>query len=297
MNKITKYSAILAITGSMLVSMPGQVHAAGSAQTAPKATQQTNQQVNLGEQNIMSVAWYQNSAEAKALYLQGYNVAKDNLDQQLKQYKGKKKPAIVLDIDETVLDNSPYQAYAALHNASFPDGWHEWVLAQKAKPVYGAKDFLNYANKKGVDIYYISDRDKATEQNATRKNLKAQGLPQAQNSHILLKGKDEKGKEGRRAYVRQKHEILMLFGDNLLDFDEPQAKTAQARTKLVNDQKEAFGRKYIIFPNPMYGSFEATLYNNDYSQSAAKKDQLRKGSLTYFDPKTNQLKEGSQTAQ
>ncbi|CAL28825.1 5'-nucleotidase, lipoprotein e(P4) family [Staphylococcus carnosus] len=300
MNKIAKYSAIVGIASSLLISGPANAHAAGGSQasTAVKEQQTTQQEGNLGEQNTMSVSWYQNSAEAKALYLQGYNTAKDNLDKQLKHYhgkgKGKKQPAIVLDIDETVLDNSPYQAYASLNNTTFPKGWHEWVMAAKAKPVYGAKDFLNYANKKGVAIYYVSDRDKDTELEATSKNLKAQGLPQNDKSHILLKGKNDKNKESRRDYVKKNHNLLMLFGDNLLDFEDPKAQTAQSRTDLVNEKKEEFGRKYIIFPNPMYGSWESTLYNNDYSKSSQEKDQLRKASLTTFDPATGEVKQAQQ---
>lgn len=67
----------------------------------------------------MAVSWYQNSAEAKALYLQGYNTAKYQLDEHIKKDKGKKKLAIALDLDETVLDNSPYQGYASMHDTSF----------------------------------------------------------------------------------------------------------------------------------------------------------------------------------
>lgn len=300
MNKIAKYSAIIGLASSLLVAGPTSAQAADGAPTATAEKEQpsTQQEANLGEQNTMSVSWYQNSAEAKALYLQGYNTARDNLDKELKHYhgkgKGKKQPVIVLDIDETVLDNSPYQAYASLNNTTFPNGWHEWVMAAKAKPVYGAKAFLNYANKKGVAIYYVSDRDKDTELEATAKNLKAQGLPQNDKSHILLKGKNDKNKQSRRDAVKKNHNLLMLFGDNLLDFEDPKAKTAQARTDLINEKKDEFGRKYIIFPNPMYGSWESTLYQNDYSKSAAEKDQLRKSSLTTFNPQTGEVKQVQQ---
>ncbi len=68
--------------------------------TAPAKT-------NLGDQNTMAVVWYQTSAEVKTLYVQGYNVARDNLATKLATQTEKPK-AIILDIDETVLDNSPY---------------------------------------------------------------------------------------------------------------------------------------------------------------------------------------------
>ena len=201
----------------------------------------------------MAVSWYQNSAEAKALYLQGYNTAKYQLDEHIKKDKGKKKLAIALDLDETVLDNSPYQGYASMHDTSFPEGWHEWVAAAKAKPVYGAKSFLKYADKKGIDIYYISDRDKEKDFKATKENLKNIGLPQAKDNHILL-------------------------------------STAKEREKLVQKHEKDFGTKYIIFPNPMYGSWESTLYHNQYEISKNEKDELRKSSIKQFNPKTGEVK-------
>lgn len=156
---------------------------------------------NLGDQNTMAVAWYQTSAEVKTLYLQGYNVARNNLATKLATPSEKPK-AIILDIDETVLDNSPYQAYNALNNRSYPHSWDQWVKAAKAKAVPGAKDFLNYANEQGVQIYYVSDREQG-QLKATIKNLTAEGLPQADREHILLKQKQDKTKEQRRQQVAQ----------------------------------------------------------------------------------------------
>ena len=204
MNKISKYIAIASLSVAVTVSAPQTTNSTAIAkssaevQQTQQASMPASQKVNLGNQNIMAVSWYQNSAEAKALYLQGYNSAKVQLDKEIKKNKGKHKLAIALDLDETVLDNSPYQGYASIHNKPFPEGWHEWVQAAKAKPVYGAKEFLKYADEKGVDIYYISDRDKEKDLKATQKNLKQQGIPQAKKSHILLKGKDDKSKESRR---------------------------------------------------------------------------------------------------
>ena len=185
----------------------------------------------------MAVSWYQNSAEAKALYLQGYNSAKVQLDKEIKKNKGKHKLAIALDLDETVLDNSPYQGYASIHNKPFPEGWHEWVQAAKAKPVYGAKEFLKYADKKVSisTIFLIGIKEKDLK--ATQKNLKQQGIPQAKKSHILLKGKDDKSKESRRQIVQKDHKLVMLFGDNLLDFTDPKEATAESREALIENIK------------------------------------------------------------
>ncbi|MFW3612649.1 5'-nucleotidase, lipoprotein e(P4) family [Staphylococcus caprae] len=292
MNKLSKYIATATLATAFTISAPLNTYASDSHAKQDENHQTTQQQKNpnLGSENIMAVSWYQNSAEAKALYLQGYNSAKVQLDKEIKKNKGKKKLAIALDLDETVLDNSPYQGYAALNDAPHPQGWHEWVAAAKAKPVYGAKSFLNYANKKGVDIYYISDRDKEKDFKGTKQNLKNIGLPQATDSHILLKGKSDKSKETRREKVQKHHKLVMLFGDNLLDFADPKQPTAQSRDELIQKHKDDFGKKYIIFPNPMYGSWESTIYNNNYQISKAQKDQLRKQSIKQFNPKTGNVK-------
>ena len=291
MNKLAKYIATATLATAFTISAPLNTYACEShAKDDHHQTTQHHKDLNLGSQNIMAVSWYQNSAEAKALYLQGYNSAKYQLDEYLKKNNGNKKLAIALDIDETVLDNSPYQGYAALHDTSFPKGWHEWVAAAKAKPVYGAKSFLKYADKRGIDIYYISDRDKDKDFKGTKKNLKNIGLPQVKDDHILLKGKNDKSKESRRQKVEKNHKLIMLFGDNLLDFTDPKKATFKEREKLVQQHKNDFGKKYFIFPNPMYGSWESTIYNNNYQISKEQKDQLRKQSIKQFDPDTGEVK-------
>ena len=111
---------------------------------APKQqteTQEKKDKVNLPSQNLMAVTWYQTSAEAKALYTQGYNAAKKSLEEKIKNKAKGEKLAVVLDLDETVLDNSPIQAYYAINGKSYPEGWHEWVMYAKADVVYGAKNF------------------------------------------------------------------------------------------------------------------------------------------------------------
>lgn len=242
---------------------------------------------DIGNQNTMAVAWYQTSAECKALYLQGYNIARRNLDQDLAQASAQPR-AIILDIDETVLDNSPYQAYNALHDEQFPDHWNDWVNAAKAKPVPGAKDFLNYANQNGVQIYYVSDRS-TSQLKATKKNLANQGLPQATDDHILLKGKNDKSKETRRQAIEKNNNVIMFFGDSLTDMNDPKSPSVKDRYQDVMENANQFGSKYIILPCPMYGGWEGALYGGNYNISNAQKTKDRKSHLTYFNPKTNKV--------
>lgn len=239
--------------------------------------------VNLQEQNTMSVLWFQTSGEAKALYYQGYNIGKMRLEKLLKKNPKKKgvKPAVVLDIDETIVDNSPYQAWNVVSGTGYPVNWNQWIDRAEAKPLPGAVDFLNYANAKGVEIFYISNRSEA-QKAATIKNLKQIGAPQADARHILLQQPGEKGKETRRQQVAKTHDILLLFGDNLGDFSGFDNLSAAGRVQAVENRKDEFGRKLIVFPNPMYGDWEGAIYNNDYSKSDNEKDQMRKQNLQPF---------------
>jgi 5'-nucleotidase (lipoprotein e(P4) family) len=235
--------------------------------------------VNLSEQNTMSVLWFQKSGEAKALYYQGYNVGKMRLDESLA--KKPKNPAVVLDIDETIVDNSPLFAANLDPMKSF--SWEEWIMMKKAKPLPGAVDFLKYANKKGVDIYYISNRKEAMKE-ATIKNLKQIGAPQVDEKHVLLMRPDEKGKENRRQSVAATHQIVLFFGDNLNDFSGFEELSVSGRMNAVDRRKTEFGQKLIVFPNPMYGDWEEAIYHYDSSKADADKLNLRKESLEKFKP-------------
>ncbi|MGT2829298.1 5'-nucleotidase, lipoprotein e(P4) family [Streptococcus hillyeri] len=223
-----------------------------------ETVQYTDEQLRSAE-NTLSVAWYQQSAEAKALYLQGYQVATERLKGLLGQ-PTEKPYSIVLDIDETVLDNSPYQAKNVLEGTAFtPESWDIWVQKKAAKPVAGAKDFLQFADQNGVQIYYISDRQES-QIDATMENLEKEGLPVQGRDHFLFLADGMKSKESRRQKVQETTNLVMLFGDNLVDFAEFSKSSKEDREQLLDQLHLEFGSKFIIFPNPMYGSWESTIY-------------------------------------
>ena len=210
------------------------------------------------DENIMSILWYQQSAEAEALYRQGYELAKLRLDQALQQ-KSSKDKAIVLDIDETILNNSPLLAQLVQKKISFREGWDDWVIQANAKPLPGALEFLQYADMKGVKIFYVTNREKHL-YNATEKNLKKAGFPQTDKGHLFMLT-DEVSKESRRKAIEKNHSVILLLGDNLIDFTkEFDSLDPDERKKHVENMKKSFGNKYIVFPNPMYGNWEKALY-------------------------------------
>ncbi|ENQ3078002.1 5'-nucleotidase, lipoprotein e(P4) family [Bacillus cereus] len=249
-------------------------------QTSAKAKEE---KVQLTDQQLMADLWYQTSGEAKALYYQGYNIGTQKLDAALAKGTSK-KPAVVLDLDETVVDNSPHQAMSVKTGKGYPYKWDDWINKAEAEALPGAIDFLKHAESKGVDIYYISNR-KTNQLDATIKNLERIGAPQATKEHILLQEPKEKGKEKRRELVSQTHDIVLLFGDNLSDFIGFDGLSTQDRNKKVEELKAQFGEKFIVFPNPMYGDWEGSLYNYNFKKSDAEKDKIRKDNLKSFEDK------------
>ncbi|WP_374120482.1 5'-nucleotidase, lipoprotein e(P4) family [Neobacillus sp. PS3-40] len=240
-------------------------------------------QVNLQEQNTMSVLWFQKAGESKALYYQGYNIGKMRLDDILSKNIKKKgfKPAVILDIDETIVDSSPLYAWNIHTGKASP--WEKWIEKAKAKALPGAVEFLKYADSKGVEIYYISNRKEAQKEETIR-NLKQIGAPQVDAEHVLLQQPGERGKETRRQSVATTHKIVLLFGDNLGDFNGFDDLSVSGRILEVDRRRDEFGKKLIIFPNPMYGNWEEAIYNYSSSKSDAEKEKLRKESLEKFHP-------------
>jgi len=234
--------------------------------------------VTLQEQNTMSVLWFQSAGEAKALYYQGYNIGRLRLDEALSGKQNDKhfKPAVVLDIDETILDNSPKYASSVLTGKKV--SWNQWINNAVAKPLPGAIEFLKYADSKGVAIYYISNRGEAYKE-PTIKNLHNVGAPQANAEHVLLKQPGENGKETRRKQVTQTHEIVLLFGDNLGDFRGFDGLTTMKRNQAVEQHRAEFGKKLIVFPNPMYGDWEGAIYQYDHIKSPEELARIRKENL------------------
>lgn len=230
----------------------------------------------------MAVLWQQQAAEAKALFYQGYNVARSALDRGLAGLKAGEKAAVVLDLDETVLDNSPYQVARLKAGKSFDlTSWNDWCNLGQAPLLPGAREFLQYADSKGVAIFYISNRYKQTAA-GTLANLKKKGIPQALPGRLLLRDRTS-SKKARRAQVSREYRILLLCGDNLGDFSELfDSKRPAPRLKALEKMKNRLGSEFIVFPNPMYGSWEGAVYRGKWGASAQAKRQMRLDAMKGF---------------
>ena len=207
----------------------------------------------------MALRWQQSSGEAEALQRQAYVLARLRLDEALAR-GGEKTPAIVTDLDETVLDNSALLArdVAACHDFSGWDTWKDWERTGNPTLIPGAREFLDYADSKGVAIYYVSDRYDENKA-ATLKTLNDLGLPQVSEDHVLLLGPS---KGDRRAIVEKDHRIVLLLGDTLHDFQtEFEGKDAAPQKARVAETADRFGVDWIVLPNPTYGDFSKSDLN------------------------------------
>jgi 5'-nucleotidase (lipoprotein e(P4) family) len=236
--------------------------------------QQANTSSITNNGKTWALLYQQRAAEYKALCFQAYNLAKLRLDAALK-LRHKKPLAVVTDIDETVLDNSPYDATRSIDNLDFDLSlWKQWTAKGIADTVPGAPSFFKYAASKGVKVFYITNRDE-DEREGTLKNLKLYNLPNADNAHLFLRDKIS-SKEARRQQVLTQYEIVLLCGDNLPDFDalfdnKPSEESRNATTEKL---KKQFGNSYIVIPNMAYGDFENAFFKNNTKLTNAQKDSV-----------------------
>ncbi len=204
---------------------------------------------------VQSILWSQYSAEAEALYLQGFNIA-SRITTDSAAISKDKRWAVVLDIDETVLDNSPFNVEMLRSGASYSEEiWAEWCEMRKAITIPGALEFTQLAAELGVEVFYVSNR-KENLLDATLDNMLEFGFPFTDEAHVMLK-KETSSKDARREAIRENYTILLLLGDNLGDFDGVFDERAHEYGKeTVREFKEAFGTHFIMLPNPMYGSWQ-----------------------------------------
>jgi len=172
-------------------------------------------------------------------------------------------PAIIVDVDETMLDNSAFQARGVRDNLNFSsERWQSWSNERRALALPGALEFASYAAARGVTVYYVTNRNHAGEQSATADNLLALGFPMlADHSNLFLKGDPrapEVAKSARRGWVGARHRVLLLLGDQLGDFVDPPADRA-GRYQAMTAHLAWWGERWIMLPNPTYGDWERAL--------------------------------------
>ncbi|QOW10735.1 5'-nucleotidase, lipoprotein e(P4) family [Kaistella flava (ex Peng et al. 2021)] len=222
---------------------------------------------------VFSAVWQQNAGEFRALCYQAFNLAQLRIDENLK--KPSKRPlAIITDIDETFLDNSPYAVTEAEQGKDYDaKTWMNWTSKGEAKAYPGSLNFFNYAASKKITIFYISNRAES-DRIGTLKNLKDLGFPNADDAHLLLRGTTS-DKEARRLEVLKNYDVIIYMGDNLADFSKIFNKKPQTeRNELVDQNSNEFGKRFIMLPNSGYGDWESALKGYNNQLTPAEKDKV-----------------------
>lgn len=251
--------------------------------------------------NLNAVAWVQTAEEYHLIAGQTFRAALAELDRAIKtpgwdalvpderaNPADGLPPAIIVDIDETVLDNSPYQARLVRDGGSYNEvTWDAWVREGKARPVPGSLEFAQAAAARGVTIFYVSNRA-AHLNEATVANLKAVGFPIASDEQFLglgfyVDGCEQHGSEKtcRRQHVGRTHRVLMQFGDQIGDMVTIDANTPAGRKQALRPWLAWFGERWFVLPNPTYGSWEPALFNNAWELPATERRQRKLDALNY----------------
>ena len=231
--------------------------------------------------NLNSTLWMQTASEYRANSIQTYSAAKQMVDAALADTSwtaaveqsgdyASLPEAVIMDIDETVLDNSKYQAQLIERNSEYKDStWDQWVSLQDAPAVLGSVEFVRFIRGKGVKAIFITNREcmgregdssECPQEQDTIKNLADVGIEGVTDEDLLLKN-EEPGwgseKQSRRKYVVANYRVLMLFGDDLGDF-LPNVKkdvSPEQRNELVEQHQAKWGTKWFVLSNPTYGSW------------------------------------------
>jgi acid phosphatase len=205
------------------------------------------------DDNLNAVLWDQTSVEAQANALGAYALGRIRLDEALTDKNWTAAPveqtgnfqdfppAIILDVDDTILNTSPYQARNITAGTSFkPDTWTQYVNAQQDKPIAGAVEFTQYAASKGVKVFYVTNRT-ADEEGPTVEEMKRFGFPMGDNVDTFLSAKEQpdwgSAKGTRRTFIAKNYRILLMFGDNFGDFTDDYKGTVEDRQKAFEANK------------------------------------------------------------
>ncbi|WP_257384962.1 5'-nucleotidase, lipoprotein e(P4) family [Tahibacter caeni] len=252
------------------------------------------------ETNLNATLWAQGTVEHDMSYRGIYAQATRQIAVALKQKdwdalpknERKKparglKPAVIVDVDETVLDNSPYQARLIRDGKEFDEfSWDQWCREQRALPTPGALEFAKAAALKGVTVFYLTNRAQHLNE-ATLANLRSAGFPVADKENVFLglgtvvEGCEANGSDKgcRRELIGRRYRVLAMVGDQLGDFIDVDNNTVAARAEATRPYEGWFGERWFMLPNPTYGSWDGAVLGNQRSADAPTKHQIRRDAL------------------
>ncbi|HET7705829.1 MAG TPA: HAD family acid phosphatase [Thermoanaerobaculia bacterium] len=232
--------------------------ACATATSTPPPSPAAQTDCNPGLAIVNASLWNQSAAEYDAAALSAWNGARRAVEAGLAQNDAR-PAAIILDADETTLDNTEFEARMVHMGKTYDSAeWSKWIVEANARAVPGSVEFLQWAASRGVTAFYITNR-KADEEAGTTENLRKLGFPLKADS-VLVRGERPewagRDKSPRREWVASQYRVLAVVGDDLNDFVNTQGASAEQRDALVRSHASEWGTRWFVIPNPIYGSWE-----------------------------------------
>ncbi|MGG1664318.1 5'-nucleotidase, lipoprotein e(P4) family [Brevibacillus sp. NRS-1366] len=239
-----------------------------------------------GLHNILNVAvaWKRSAAEYKALYHQAFNMARLQVDLALASHKPNDKPlAIITDLDDTLILPINYWGSLIENNKEFFDdaNWDKWIPQYEMVVAPGALEFLQYCKEKGVEVFYVSNRDQGPNTYSyAMTQLKKLNFPYVDEAHLTV-NRETSNKETRQTEIAQKYNVISYLGDNLNDFRRVYyVKDVAERAKLMEQDKDLYGSKFILMPNPTDGHWVRAIFGDSEPPATDENREIWKKAAT-----------------
>ncbi|HEY7896012.1 MAG TPA: HAD family acid phosphatase [Gemmatimonadaceae bacterium] len=205
-----------------------------------------------------SIRWYRASAERRAIYLEVYRAAAERLEERVKS-RAPQSWAVIMDADETVLDNSPNEEQTDSLHQGFSDArFVAWVRRDAARALPGAVEFTRRVHELGGKVAIVSNRADSlcadTKQTLGQAGITADEVLCQTGPTGDKNPRFQAIENGTAPSTLPKLDVVMWLGDNIQDFPAPTG--AQSIRSAPDSAFAPFGDIYFVLPNPMYGSWE-----------------------------------------
>lgn len=233
---------------------------------------------------LYAVAWQQTAAEYKALYHQGFNLARTRVEHALENISNDNRPlAVISDLDATLLDAADFWGYLIGQDADFFDDgvWDSWIAENRVTATPGALEFLQFCLANNVEVFYVSNRDQGENTDAyALTQLRSLNFPFSDPEHVFIL-RDTSNKEDLQRQIMEQYDVVVMLGDNLNDFSRRYYVTdVGEREALMTEDQEHFGSRYILFPNPTDGHWIRAIYGeSEPPPSAENRELLKKAAM------------------
>ena len=245
--------------------MAGGLTASVRARSSDNSNSEKFSEIELSRNPLLwTVAWSNTAAEFGALCHQAFNLARLRVDEAIKKHAKSGRPlAVLTDVDNTIVHAASYWSFLISEGIDFFDDetWDRWIPENLMTLVPGALEFLRYCECKGVEVFYVTNRNQGPETYTyALKQLQYLDLPCADPEHLIV-FRESSDKTSARENINKSHELILLLGDNLNDFkrDYYVADVEERRALMERDRAE-IGEKFIILPNATDGHWVRAIF-------------------------------------